>query len=55
MPKLVRRALAILAGVGFTLFILALPLLESRHPESLDQLPEQARGPQPSLPGAMES
>jgi hypothetical protein len=54
MPRFVRPFLAILAGVGFTLFILLLAL-DPRHPEARDQLSGQAQGSRPPLPGTLES
>ncbi|MBW2421542.1 MAG: hypothetical protein JRH19_23580 [Deltaproteobacteria bacterium] len=54
MPKFVRRFLAILAGVGFTLFILLLAL-DPRHSDARDQLPEPAHGSRPTLPDALET
>jgi len=54
MPKFVRRYLAILAGVGFTLFILLLSL-DPRHSEARNPLAERAHGSRVPLPEAIES
>jgi hypothetical protein len=54
MPKFLRRTLAMIAGAGFTLFILLLSL-DPRHAEAREGLPEQAHSSQPPLQTSIES
>ena len=55
MPGFARRSLAVLAGIGFTLFLFALPLLEHGPPESRERLPEHAPGSGTPFHGSVES